>query len=157
MKVCGEIRTSQVTEFRVLFGHCLQWFKKATAMVKPISLTSEKTQTLVFVLWQAYDHVFWIIELWKRATLPSTPFCSRFCCHRWLCWVFWYTQACLGCHLPCWGHHVVLLFLSLATLCSKLGELLPKIQTQSHANQYAVMSWEWRDESKDLILVKLLL
>ena len=50
MKVCGEIRTSQVTEFKVLFGHCLQWFKKATAMVKPISLTSEKIQTLAFVL-----------------------------------------------------------------------------------------------------------
>lgn len=68
-------------------------------MVKPISLTSEKIQTLVFLLWQAYGHGFWIVELWKRTTLPATPFCSRFCCHHWLCQGFWYTQGCLGC--PC--------------------------------------------------------
>lgn len=120
----------------------LNSLKRAAALVKPVSLTPEKIQKIL--LGQAYHRGFWDIELWKKNTLPTMTFCTWVLLSLLIVLGLLMHPGCLGwlpgVFLPGWEHHVTSLPLypCLAAPRSKLGELLPKNQTQPHRK---MQSW----------------
>lgn len=114
VNVCDEIRTSQKTEFKLLFGDSPPRLEKA-AGAKPIRPAPENVGTPVFLPWRAFGCGFWEVELWKRHYISTG-------------WIPFSKPPVVL--MPCWGHHGVLVTYPLlpcvATPCSKLGERLPK-------------------------------